>query len=271
MRAVAFAVAVLAAWEGASAGLPSPIHPDGHLGVLFTRAALDVAPDRAGRLETIRVRLGDAVRRGDVLATLEDRDARLERRMAQADLAAARAARDKAEAELALAAEAHARRERAPELFSAEEIVSSREQERIARAALEMAAAAVRQHEARVERAAGALERSVLLAPFGGTVAARYREPGEHVAAGTAVLRLAGAGEAWIRFAVPAEERARLAPGSAVEVRLTPHLDPVGGTIRHVAPEIDAPSGMAFAEAMLDAPLPEQVAPGGTVRVRLLP
>lgn len=257
-------------------GDPPALHPDGHLGVVVGEGLETPGFDAAGRLVELGVRLGERVRAGDAIARLDGRaaEARLEQRRAEAAVAEADLAR--AEAEWRLARETYERRAKAPQVFSAEQVEVAREQER-------MAAAGVKRSEAELARAraAEAAERAegealVLRAPLDGVVAARLAEPGAQLAAGAPVVRLVPDGDLWVRFAVPPA----LAPGlegTRVWARDANAFDGehaqgpwVALKVVRVAPLVDGPSGLVFAEARLAPPERERLrlAPGARVRVR---
>lgn len=180
-----------------------------------------------GMLAT-RLRLGETVREGDVLAVLDKRPAENDLRAARAELAAANAA-------MSLAA------------LSAERQRTLFERNAAARAVVEDADANLATTRARVdaatvavERAKDALSYTQLRAPHEGTISAVEANQGEVVAAGQVVLRLVTENRRHAVFDVP-EVLYRTAPEDAtIALRLV--TDPAitaTGTIEEVAPLAD--------------------------------
>ncbi|MGA9523919.1 MAG: efflux RND transporter periplasmic adaptor subunit, partial [Myxococcaceae bacterium] len=161
-----------------------------HPGELFADA-VDIAPRLSGRLVEVKVRLGDSVEKGQVVARLDDADLSHQLQEARAALLTAEANGKRAEANLELARTELARK--APlakdELVSAQEL--SEIQARVASIEAEVAAAKAQEAQARARM--GLLEEQRkdmrLVAPFDGTVAERRLDPGATVGPSTPVLR----------------------------------------------------------------------------------
>lgn len=256
--------------EPAAVAVPEEL-PEGVLGVILPREAVDVAAETDGVLEAVDVRPGDRVARGARVARVDTRLLRQDLEMARASLAAAEAERERAATALAEAEQKAERRRALSDLLSKEELAASEVERRSAAAGLEAARARVGEERARAGRLAASLGRAEIRAPFDGTVAQRYLDPGARVAAGTPVVRLVSAGDLMVRFAVPPADRPRLAPGATVRVRVESTGITVPATVRQVAPEIDASSQMVFVEATLE-PGAAQAAvlqPGMVARVEI--
>jgi HlyD family secretion protein len=179
------------------------------------------------RLAEVRVNVGDAVKKGQVLATFAPD-------MMQADVAQIRAV--VAEAEAALA-EAAANAARARELqnsgaLSEQQINQYATAERTAQARLEAQRA-----QANVQ--ALRLRQTQVLAPDDGVISSRTATVGAVLPAGTELFRMIRQGRLEWRAEVPATDLARIQPGMAVSVT------PVGGAtlagkVRMLAPTVDA-------------------------------
>ncbi|MFL5401581.1 MAG: efflux RND transporter periplasmic adaptor subunit [Gemmatimonadales bacterium] len=155
-------------------------------GYVVARTRASVAAKLAGRIADLRVSEGSNVRRGEVIARLENADYQAQLAQAEAaltsaraDLAEARAARDVAAKE---ADRLRAMRAENPGLVSTEEYDAS-----VSRAT--QAAARAQAAEARIGSALAAsqfaranLENTVIRAPFSGTVLRKEAEIGEVVA-----------------------------------------------------------------------------------------
>ncbi len=209
-----------------------------------------------GKLTLRLVDVGDVVTAGQVVARLDDTDARLELQVAEAELAAATTDLARATADLSrslgLFAEGH-----------------------VAQAALDRATSAKAEAHARADRAvqarslaANQLSYMDLLAEADGIVTATPAEAGQVVAAGQPVVSVAMSGAVDVVFALPEQRRDLLksavataelwgAAGNSYALALrdiSPDADPVGRTYR-VRMRLTTPDG--------------ETALGRTVTVRL--
>jgi membrane fusion protein (multidrug efflux system) len=156
---------------------------------------------------------GDAVRSGQVVVQLDDEALRSSLRAAEANLAAARADRD--------------RMERLLERDAA----TPRETE-----AVRARAAAA---EAELETARDALRYSSLQAPFTGYLARRLVREGDVVSPGQALVEIEGAGGYELRASVDAAAAATIAPGTPLAVEVDGINGAVTATVRAVTPAGD--------------------------------
>ena len=179
------------------------------------------------RLAEVRVNVGDAVRRGQVLA-------RFTADLASAELAQIRAAVAEAEATLAEAA-ANAQRARdlqATGALSAQQINQYLTAERTAQARLQAQKAAADAQQLRLAQAQ-------VLAPDDGVISSRNATVGAVVPAGQELFRLIRQGRLEWRAEVPASDLARIKPGQAVRVQAAGGAV-LNGRVRMVAPTVDA-------------------------------
>ncbi len=257
--------------DGASrAGATGPF-----LGVVIPQDAAELSPRFESQLTQVDVEVGDAVRKGQVLA-------RLDTRPLQQELAGARASLQGAHAEAQAAAlalsEAQEKKQRynTPRsielgVYSEEELATVRYQERTALARLESARAQTRERQAQVAELEQNLQEATLVAPFDGVISARLVGPGSRIAAGQPVLRLLGKGGWKVRFALPDDAARLLHGGSAVELTVVQRGLTLTGTVESLAPEVDAAARLVFAIAAFDQPPPEEVSTGQVVHVRAAP
>jgi RND family efflux transporter MFP subunit len=180
------------------------------------------------RLAEVLVNVGDVVRKGQVMA-------RFDSAMASADLAQSRAAVAEAEAHLA---EAAANAQRARDLqpsgaLSAQQVAQLLTAERTAQARLEAVKAAQQVQQLRLQQAQ-------VLAPDAGVISARSATVGAVVPAGTELFRLIRQGRLEWRGEVAATELAQIQRGQKVTLGATGAGAPVTGTVRQVAPTVDA-------------------------------
>lgn len=204
-------------------------------GTLEARRTVTVSSKIAGRLATLPVDQNDRIALGQLLATLDDGDLRQQMEVASAALEAVRAAIPRTEAEVARAeavlTQAKVDFERTQQLFtkkaaSGDELDKSRER-------LDVAAADVRRGEAaktEAEHQVAAASRTLqyhqerladtrLASPFdNGLVLIRYREAGDVVVPGTAIMDLACLDEMWVSAWVSESAMASLAVGQTARV-----------------------------------------------------
>jgi RND family efflux transporter MFP subunit len=237
------------------------------VGVITSAEAVDVAPRFDGVIATVEVRPGDEVAVGDVLATLDPRPAREEQTAAAAAAREAHARTRRARIEIDRAR--HKLQVEESGLATGTTAAVTVEDARLALKAAEAAAsevaAAAREADTRVERAAARLAETTLRAPFAGSIGARYHDPGASVGPAIPVVRVIGGGEKRLRFAVSPGEAAGLRAGARVTASLEGGVV-LDAVIQQVSPAIDQPSQQVFVEAALDPSAP--LTPGQAVDVR---
>ncbi len=206
------------------------------------------------RVTSLDVDVGESVRQGQVLLTLDHRTL-------DSDLAQAEAALREAEAGAALARSNLARGER----LVADQYISAGQLDEL-RAARTQAEARV--GTARAARDAASLRRSFadLRAPADGIISRRLVQPGQVVAAGTELLRLIRDGRLEWRAELPAEQLRDIEPGDRIELR-TREGATVTGTVRAVAPGVDAETRTGTVYA--DLPDPGRLQPGTYLEGRI--
>lgn len=243
------------------------------LGVVIPEDAVDVAARTDGWVETLHARLGDRIEAGAALTTLNDDQLRDEVAMAQAVLQAARAEEEKAALELEEARERLERWERATreqaQVLSQEELTRARYQEKLAAQQWKAAQARAAEQRARAVTLERKLRDTAVRAPFTGRVAVEYVAQGAVVTSGTPIVRLVATDHLRVRFAVPADRSAVVAPGVRVQARVLELDVTLSGAVEKVAPEVDPASRMIFAEARMEPPAHAQEMPlsGRVVRV----
>jgi RND family efflux transporter MFP subunit len=186
------------------------------------------------RLETVRVNVGDTVRRGQVLASFATESVRADLAEAEARVAEAEAA----------AAEAAANAERARGLqatgaLSAQQIQQYQTGERTAQARL-----AAQRAAAQVQRLR--LKHAEVLAPDDGVISARSATVGAVTTSGQELFRMIRQGRLEWRAEVQSAELSRLKPGMTVRITLAGSAasgDAAGasisGKLRMVAPTVN--------------------------------
>lgn len=244
--------AAFAAPVGVPAGEASA--RDEYVGVIAAGEKTDVGPAVAGEVVEVHVRPGDYVEAGDPLATLDARRAREDLRMTEATLRSEKAALGQAQVDREQAASQLAQLERlaAAGAASLAAVEEARFQHRRAKAAEARVAAVVAQWRTKRAQLERQLADTELRAPFSGTVAERYVDPGGMAGPGSPVVRLISSDALWVRFAVPPHELDRLSVGTIVVSRIEDPAITVEATVRQIAPETDPASQLVFVDAELD-------------------
>jgi RND family efflux transporter MFP subunit len=198
-----------------------------------------------GRMIDRPVNVGDRVRRGQVLARLEQMNERNQLLTAQAALNAARAERVRAGDAL----------QRQQSLIG--EGFTTRANLDTAVAAFRAAEAHVKSAEAQVQMAQDLVGFTVLTAEFDGSVTARGAEAGEVVQGGQMILRIARTGGTDAVFEVPPQVLRVGSRQAPFEVALTddPRITATG-LVREVSPQADPITGTFTVRVGLQNPPP---------------
>lgn len=208
-----------------------------------------------GKIVRRQAELGQRVHVGEVLAQLDPQDFKLAAQASRAQLAAAVTNRDLAAADF----------KRFKEL-RAQNFISGAELER-REAAFSAAQAQMDQAQAQASGQGNQASYTTLVADVSGVVTAVEAEPGQVVAAGTPVVRIAQDGPRDVVFAVPEDRVAQIGLGSAVQVRAWSSGTVLQGEVREVAASAD-PVTRTFG---VKVALPGQDAPALGTTVSVLP
>jgi RND family efflux transporter MFP subunit len=232
------------------------VHDAKHIGVVFVRQSADVAARSDGVIQAVYANLGDRVKAGDLIAQIDSYSAGQQLEMAEAMLRSAQADERDLDFETEEARVRYSRRERlaAEGLISREDLSTARVQLDRAEAKLQAAKARVAEQTARVGDVKGAVANTSIRAPFDGTVAARYLDPGAAVRFGTAIISLIQSDDLWVRFAVPQSAQSRVRIGTPIRFELTGAVAPIPGIIEYIAPSLAGTSQELLVEARLNPP-----------------
>ncbi len=235
---------------------PSDLPPEG-----FSRGngrieadLIDISPKLAGRVAEIRVREGDLVKAGDVLAVMDTAELRAQLARADAAVASAEASVGvaaaqvkEAKARLALAQSEQARAETLGErdVISRVNLDVKRTETQLAEASLAAAEATRLSKERGVEAEAAAraeiaarIADSTLHATGPARVLYRLAQPGEIVGSGGKILTLIGLDEVYMEFFLSATDAPRVVIGD--EARIVADIAPgqsVPATVIFVSPQ----------------------------------
>ena len=182
----------------------------------------------AGKIVQRQAELGQRVRAGQVLAQLDPRDYQLATDAARAQLAAATTQRDLAAADF-----------KRYQTLKDQNFISGAELER-RDATLKAAQAALDQARAQLSSQGNQTAYTTLVADVAGVVTGIEAEPGQVVAAGTPVVRIAQDGARDVVFVVPEDKVAQIQPGQEVVARVWSGGAQLAGRVREVAASADA-------------------------------
>lgn len=207
----------------------------------------------AGKIVRRQAEPGQRVKVGQVLAQLDPQDYKLAADAARAQMAAAATNRDLAAADF----------KRFKELRD-QNFISGAELER-REATLKAAQAQLEQAQAQLAGQGNQASYTTLVADVSGVVTAVDAEPGQVVAAGTPVVRIAQDGPRDVVFSVPEDRVALIKTGSAVDVRVWSANTTLKGVVREVAASADPVTRTFGVKVSLDAR--DNLALGSTVSV----
>ncbi|MBS0299622.1 MAG: efflux RND transporter periplasmic adaptor subunit [Proteobacteria bacterium] len=197
-------------------------------GVVKSRTVADIAPRLTARIVEIKVNAGDIIKKGDVIARLDERDLRAQEKAALAALAGANA---------------HAARSSADK----QRISSLYEKEAATRERYDAAVAQAKEAQAGADQASGTLNEirarladTLLLAPFDATVVKRLKQPGDMGMPGVPLVTLQVPRGLRLEVEVPATCAGAFHPGETVVVRIDTLDQTFSAAIDEIIPEMDA-------------------------------
>lgn len=193
---------------------------------IVARETADLATRTSGTIDAIEVHVGETVRGGQVLVRLE--------------ASGVASAITRADAQATMARRTFER------LSNLERDGAATRQE------LDQAEAALRSAEAALDEAIAAREYVTLRAPFDGTVAARYADPGDLAVPGRPVLTVSGTRGVKIEADLPADLASSSAAGDPVSVVRSETGERWSATITRVVPVIELTSRKFRVEAAFE-------------------
>ena len=206
-----------------------------------------------GKIVRRQAELGQRVKVGQILAQLDPQDYKLAADAGRAQVAAATTSRDLAAADF----------KRFKELRD-QNFISSAELER-REGAFKAAQAQLEQAQAQFSGQGNQAAYTTLVADVAGVVTSVDAEPGQVVAPGTPVVRIAQDGPRDVVFSVPEDRVAQIKPGSGVNVRVWSANTTLQGVVREVAASADPVTRTFGVKVSLDVKDP--VTLGTTVAV----
>jgi len=196
-------------------------------GTVRSRTVVNISPKMTARIIDIKVHAGDKVKKGDVIAKLDERDIHAQENQALAAVAGANAQAGRAQADA----------QRIKSLYSKD--AATREnldaivaQEKSARATVNQAMSAV--NEIRTH-----LDDTVLRAPFDGIVVKRLQEPGDMGLTGVPVVTIQTPQGLRLEADVATTCAGRFSTGMDATVRIDTLRQTTTGQIDEIIPEVD--------------------------------
>lgn len=180
-----------------------------------------------GKLVKRQAETGQPVRAGQVLAQLDPQDLRLAAEAGRAQVAAAATSRNLAAADF-----------KRYQALKEQNFISGAELER-RESTLKAAQAQLEQAQSQLAVQGNQAGYAVLAADVSGVVTAVEAEPGQVVAAGAPVVRIAADGARDAVFSVPEDRVAGVKPGAPVRIRAWAHNAELKGRVREVAASSD--------------------------------
>jgi len=196
-------------------------------GTVKSKTVANIAAKMTARILEIKVHAGDKVRKGEVIARLDERDVRDQEQTALAALAGANAQASKAKAD----------EQRIRSLFSKE--AATRENLDGVVAQAKQAQAGVNQASSVVNEVRSHLADTLLLAPFDGTVVKRLQEPGDMALPGAPLVSVQTEQGLRLEADVPSSCAEQFHNGMPVTVRIDALAKTVTASIEEISPEVD--------------------------------
>jgi len=196
-------------------------------GTVRSRTVANISPKMTARIIDIKVHAGDKVKKGDIIAKLDERDIHAQENQALAAVASASAQANRAKADA----------QRSRSLYSKD--AATRENLDAAVAQEKSAQASVSQAMGAVNEIRTHLDDTVLRAPFDGIVVKRLKEPGDMGLTGVPVVTIQTPKGLRLEADVPTTCAGRFSVGMDVIVRIDTLRQTTAGQIDEIIPEVD--------------------------------
>ena len=241
------------------------------VGNLIGETTVDIVPRQAGRIESIAVKMGDRVSRGQVVAQMDDRDFREQVSQAEANLQVNMATVRTRESDLK-SAETTLERQKtmlAAGLSSKQNFDDADARYSAALAQLDVAKAQAAQTQSRIEELKFALSNTKIISPVNGFVGQRNLDAGAFAGTNSPVLSVVDISSVRLVANLIEKDFRRVQPGlqASVEVDAFPG-EQFAGKVSRVSPVFDAATRTAAME--IEVPNPGyRLKPGMYARVAL--
>ena len=230
-----------------------------------------MAPRVNGRIESINVRLGDRVTKGQLIAKMENFDVREQVKQAEASLELARATARQREFDMKASLTTFERQKNLydRQLQTKQTLEDAEARYNASVAQVDVAKAQVMQTQARLDELKVTLTNTSIISPSDGFIGKRNLDPGAFAGANTAVVSVVDITSVRMVANLVEKDFRRVAPGIAAEV--TTDVFPgekFSGKVSRVAPVFDSATRTATME--IEVPNPGfRLKPGMYARVQL--
>lgn len=259
----------------AAAPAPKLVRSEGFQasGPLVVENQLDLAAQREGVVAKILADVGTRVRKGQLLAELDNRQL-----MAQHDAATAKALAAAEDAknwrtQIQLVATDLARDEEMYKykLITQQQLEHARFRLEGAKQQAEREAQTTKEAQQQAKAMALELEKTRILAPFDGVVARRYVRVGQRVTLNDRLFWVTATEPLNVKFTLPQEFVNRVRVGDVVQVSVAFEKgEEHAAKVTLVSPVVDPPSGTVELQAQVVGP-PKELRPGMTVNINVKP
>jgi RND family efflux transporter MFP subunit len=239
-------------------------------GPLVVENQVDVAAQREGVVARILVDVGTRVRKGQLLAQLDDRQLAAGHEAAVAKALSVEQDAKNWETEIKLVETDLARDEELYkyQLITRQQLEHSRYKLIGAKQQREREMQSTREALATARALKLELEKTRIVAPFDGMVARRYVRVGQHVALNDRLFWVTATSPLNVKFTLPQELVGRIKPGDAVQVAAVSELaQKHAAKVTLVSPVVDPSSGTFEVQAQVVGD-PGDLRPGMTVDIR---
>jgi RND family efflux transporter MFP subunit len=232
---------------------------------------LDVVAQRSGVVSSLDADVDTAVRRGQLLAKLDDRQLADERSAADFKVKSLEADLKnwQAEVEVRKADLQRAEQMRQAGINTQEALDHAKYDLTATQFALERQQGEMQGAQATLKGLDLEMEKTHIVAPFNGEVSQRYVRLGQYLHIGDRIFQVTGNSPLEVRFTLPAREGVALHRGSQVTVAATPDFRVTSpAAVTHLSPVVDPGSGTIEVTVVLSRKLPGLL-PGMVASVRV--
>jgi RND family efflux transporter MFP subunit len=241
------------------------------VGNLVGEQTVAVVPKTAGRLESVVVKMGDRVGRGQRIATIEDREILEQVKQAEAAFQVARAGIRQREADLKFA-ETNLTRSRelfGRQLLPRQTLDDADARHQAAAAQLELGRAQLTQSQARLDELRITLANTIISSPVNGFVARRHSDAGAYVSQNQPVVDVVDISTVRLIANIVEKDLRRIEAGEAARVEVDAYPgETFDGRVARVAPVLDPATRTAQIEVEIPNP-GNRLKPGMYARVNL--
>ena len=196
-------------------------------GSVRSRQAVKILPRLNARILEMAVHPGDRLKKGQIIARLDDRDLRAAHNAATAAQQAANAEAERASSD----------EKRISDLYQQQ--AATRQNYELALANAQAARAHAKQAASNAAQSQVLLNENLIIAPFDGTVGERFQDPGDMASTAQALVTFYQAEDLRLETSIAGQCAAEVQLGQVVPVRIEGLNETINGTIDEIAPDLD--------------------------------